>query len=305
VTTPTPEEATRGEADPPVLPGRPVPADGDEPAGGDDRAAGTEPTGADAGGHQRGRGRRPSRRTLTLVTGPLVVLFGMSWLGGTMAPTLVDTHPALLVALSSSNRHLILTTNQLDPLTYYGIGMLRLLVSDPLFFLLGYWYGDAAVTWMERRTHTWGEMLRTVERYFGKAAYPLVFAFPNNPICLFAGAAGMPLRVFVALNVTGTVTRLYLIRRFGEALQDPIDDFVGWIGDNRVPLLVASIALGLLSVALEAKRGETEVTALTHLDEELEEVERELQEGGGTGTRRSAPDAGRDPDSEADRPTGG
>ena len=37
-------------------------------------------------------------------------------------------------------------------------GPVRLLISDPLFFLLGYWYGDAAVKWMERRTKTGNKM---------------------------------------------------------------------------------------------------------------------------------------------------
>ena len=59
-------------------------------------------------------------------------------------PTLVDTHPAWLIALNARNRNLILVSNYLDPWTFYGIGIVRLLISDPLFFLLGYWYGDAA-----------------------------------------------------------------------------------------------------------------------------------------------------------------
>ena len=54
-----------------------------------------------------------------------------------------------------------------------------------------YWYGDTALTWMEQRTKTYGTMLRQWERWFQKAAYPLVFIAPNNVICLFAGAAGM------------------------------------------------------------------------------------------------------------------
>lgn len=260
VTTPIPEEAAEDETGPPNV--------ADE----------AEATPED-------RPWRPSPRTLSLIAGPLVALVIMNWVGGTMAPTLVDRHPALLLALNSSNRHLILTTNSLDAWTYYGIGTARLLIPDPLFFLLGYWYGDAAVAWMERRTHTWGDLLRTVERFFGKAAYPLIFLAPNNPICLFAGAAGMPLRAFLVINVTGTVTRLYVFRRFGEAFQDPIDDVVGWIGDHRLPLLIGSLALGLLSVALEAKRGESEVTSLARLDEELEDAERELQE------RRTEPES--------------
>jgi membrane protein DedA with SNARE-associated domain len=205
-----------------------------------------------------------------LVSIPLIVLTIAAYVGDAIAPTLVDTHPAWLMALNSRTRNLALVTNEVDPVTYYGIGLTRLLVSDPLFFLLGYWYGDAAVSWMERRTKTWGQMLRQIEQWFGKAAYPIIFIAPNSYVCLFAGAAGMPLRAFFAVNVAGTVTRLWLVRRFGEAFEAPIDDLVGWIGDHRIPLLVLSVGLVVLSIVMEAKKGETEVGSLAHLEEELE-----------------------------------
>jgi membrane protein DedA with SNARE-associated domain len=252
---------------------------------------------------------RPSRRTVTLVSVPLVAMVVMGYIGDASAPTLVDTHPAWLVALNARSRNLALATNYLDAWTYYGIGTVRLLVSDPLFFLLGYWYGDAAVTWMERRTRTWGQTLRQAESWFAKAAYPIVFAAPNNYVCLFAGAAGMPVRAFFAVNLAGTVFRLWLIRRVGEAFESPIDDLVGWIGEYRIPLLVVSVALVLLSIAWEAKRGEPDVTALARLDDELEEIDDELHEGEADADRTEgeaaadpAPpgDADREPDRDPD-----
>lgn len=227
--------------------------------------------------------RRPSRRTLTLVSVPLIVITVASYVGDAIAPTLVDTHPAWLMALNSRTRNLALVTNEVDPWTFYGIGITRLLLSDPLFFLLGYWYGDAAVAWMERRTNTWGTMLRQVEQWFGKAAYPIIFVAPNSYVCLFAGAAGMPVKAFFAVNLAGTVARLWLVRRFGEAFEAPIDDVVGWIGEYRLPLLALSIGLVVLSILLEAKKGETEVESLAHLEEELEEeldAEAAEREGG-------------------------
>jgi membrane protein DedA with SNARE-associated domain len=226
---------------------------------------------------------------------PLAALVVMNYVGDALAPTLVDSHPAWLIALNARNRNLALVTNSLDPWTYYSIGTARLLVSDPLFFLLGYWYGDAAVTWMERRTHTWGQLLRQVEQWFGKAAYPLIFVAPNNFICLFAGAAGMPLRAFFAVNLAGTITRLWLIRLVGEAFESPLDDLVSWIADNRVPLVIASVVLVLASIALEARRGETEVGSLARLDDELEEVADELDR-----RRAAAPGSSDDADGEAE-----
>jgi membrane protein DedA with SNARE-associated domain len=223
--------------------------------------------------------RRPSRRAVTLVSIPLIFLVIISYVGDALAPSLVDRHPAWLIALNARTRNLALVTNDLDPWTYYGIGFVRLVVSDPLFFLLGYWYGDAAVEWMERRTRTWGQMLRQVEKWFGKAAYPIVFIAPNNYICLFAGAAGMSLRAFVVLNVTGSFFRLWLVRVFGRAFEAPIDTVVDWIGDNRAILLVITVGLVLVSIALEARSGETEIEALTRLDDELEEADEELHRG--------------------------
>jgi membrane protein DedA with SNARE-associated domain len=221
--------------------------------------------------------RRPSRRAITLVSIPLICLVIMSYVGDALAPTLFDTHPVLLMALNSRTRNLVLVTNEVDALTFYSVGLIRLLVSDPLFFLLGMWYGDAAVQWMERRTRTWGQFLRRIEQWFGKAAYPIIFIAPNNYVCLFAGAAGMPLKAFFAVNIAGTIFRLWLVRTFGDAFERPIDDLVGWIGDHRIPLLVLSITLVLVSIALEARKGETEVSSLAHLDDELEELDDELE----------------------------
>jgi membrane protein DedA with SNARE-associated domain len=223
--------------------------------------------------------RRPSRRAITLLSVPLVALVVLSYIGDALAPQLVDTHPVWLMLLNSRTRNLVLVTNDVDPWTFYTVGTFRLLISDPLFFLLGYWYGDAAVEWMERRTRTWGQMLRQVEKWFGKAAYPIVFIAPNNYICLFAGAAGMSLRAFVVLNVTGSFFRLWLVRVFGRAFEAPIDTVVDWIGDNRAILLVITVGLVLVSIALEARSGETEIEALARLDDELEEADEELHRG--------------------------
>lgn len=249
VTNPKPEEAAEDEA---------AGAPGD--AGDDDTAPARQP---------------PSRPVITAVGLALATMVIMSWVGDALTTTWAREHPAWLIALNSRNRVLALSTNQLDPWSYYGIASARLLIGDPLFYLLGLWYGDSAITWMEKRTQTWGDMLRQFERWFGKAAYPLVFLIPNQYICLFAGAAGMPVKVFAVLNVTGTFARLFVIRWVGDVFKAPIDDILGFFGEYRVPLLIASVVLLLLSIALEAKRGETEVTALTNLDDELEATKRD------------------------------
>jgi len=211
----------------------------------------------------------PGKHTLKLLVAPIILLVIASNVGDALATTLATTNPLALVALNARSRNLVLVTNELDAFSYYTVATLRLLVSDPLFFLLGYWYGDAAVRWMEKRTRTFGDTLRQIERWFGKAAYPLVFLMPNNYICLFAGASGMPVAGFFAANITGTVVRLYLLRRVGETFEAPIDGLLGFLGEYRIPLLIISVVLVAVVSLMELRKGNSEVDALLKLDDDL------------------------------------
>lgn len=212
---------------------------------------------------------RPSRRTLALLVAPIIGLIIASNVGDALATTLATTHPLVLVMLNSRNRNLVLVTNQLDALSYYGVATTRLLLSDPLFFILGLLYGDAAVTWMERRTRTLGGSMRQLERWFGSGGLVLVFLAPNNVVCLLAGAAGMRVGAFFAANVAGTLVRLYLIRRVGETFDAPIESVLGFLRDYRVPLLVISVILVLGMSLWELRHGEGELEAVLHIDEDL------------------------------------
>jgi membrane protein DedA with SNARE-associated domain len=219
--------------------------------------------------------RRPSRRTLSLIVTPIAALIILSWIGDAAAVYLVDHHPLWLIGLNARNRNLVLVVNQLDAVPYYIVGTLRLLLSDPLFYLLGYFYGDGAIRWMERQAPTYGKLMRSAERWFGVAAYPLVFFAPNNFICLFAGAAGMSVPTFLLLNVSGTITRLWMIRVVGDIFAEPINNVIRFIQDYRLPLLVLSIVLVLITIWNERRQGKGELGSLAHLEEELEGAEDE------------------------------
>ena len=204
----------------------------------------------------------PSPHTLKLLAIPIVGLIVLSNVGDALAPDYVNSHPLRLIAMNARNRNLILVTNQLDAASYYIVGSLRLLIGDPLFFLVGWWYGDTALQWMEDRTKTFGGWLRQWESWFGKAAYPLVVIAPNQYICLFAGSAGMSVAGFAIANVVGTFGRLYLIRRLGEAFERPIDDVLDFIARYRGPLLVMSIAIFTFVMVRELRQGKEELETL-------------------------------------------
>jgi len=214
-------------------------------------------------------GGRPSRRVRRLVIAAIIGLTIAGWTGDLLLSVLLDRHPLVFIALNSRNRNLVLASKYLDPWSFYGVALVRLLLSDPLFFLLGRWYGDAGVRWMERRTPTYGRMMRTAEGWFHRAEYPLVALAPNNFICLFAGASGMSVAGFLAANVTGTVVRLVLLRSVGDVFSGPLGSVQHFIQDHRLLVFVIGAILLSLTVWSERRAGGTEVTQLTHLDEDL------------------------------------
>jgi membrane protein DedA with SNARE-associated domain len=212
------------------------------------------------------------------VTAPIIALLIASNLGNAFAPSLVLDHPLLLIALNPSNRNFIFVAGRVDPVSYFLVGTLRLLAPDPFFFLLGRWYGEAAITWMERRTPTYGQLMRTLERWFAKARWPLVTAIPNNPVCLLAGAGAMAVSIFVVLDVVGTVGRLVLLRWLGQAFQAPIDWVLHLVAQYRWPLLAITVAAVGFTVLREWRAGSSEIEQLIDLDDDLAAVEAEPQD---------------------------
>ncbi len=198
----------------------------------------------------------------------VLVSQGAALLGDLFLAGIVDREPALLIALNPRNRNLALATNQLDAVTYYTVGFVRLVISDPLYFLLGFWYGERALAWTERRSRTYGPLVRDGERLFRRASYPLIFMAPNNVICALSAATGVRLGTFIALNLTGTVTRLVLVRRLGSVFSSPIQSIIDLIARYRVPLLILSAIAVAWTIFGEFRGDNSELATLRGLDDE-------------------------------------
>ena len=160
----------------------------------------------------------------------------------------------------------MLVVNRVDLWAYYLWGTLRLLLPDPFFFALGWFYGPAALRWMEKRTPTVGTMMRRLEGWFGKWGHPLVVLMPNNYVCLIAGASGMSPVLFAFLNVTGTVGRLVLLQIVGDVFSGPIDWFLDLVATYRIPLLVISVVIVAVMAGGELRRGRKEIEGLQELE---------------------------------------
>lgn len=211
------------------------------------------------------------RRRLTALLVPIGCLVVASNVGRALTATLVNEHPLVLLALDARNVSVLAVSGSLDAISYYVVGTLRLLLSDPLFYLLGYWFGEAALAWVDRRGGSVGRFLRDAEGFFTKAACPLVFLAPNNYICLFAGASRMRPAIFLALNVSGTLARLALLRYVGDVLAGPRDSVLGFIGTYQLPLTIFGIVVIGGQALLDRRRGTGELAALSELEDVVDD----------------------------------
>ncbi len=164
------------------------------------------------------------------------------------------THPLLLLALNTTTRHLVLTSTSVDFVPYLVVGLGRRLLEDPFLFLLGRWYGDEAIAWVDGKLGG-GRALRWVQRHFRRVGWLLVAVAPGGVVCVLAGASRMPTALFLVLNVVGTVVTILVLRRFGDVFAGPVDASLAFVADNVAVLTVASVILTAAFVVHRRRRG--------------------------------------------------
>ena len=212
------------------------------------------------------RGNPPNKWIARIVIGLALVNIVAGWLGDLLLSVIVRDNPLILIALSPRDRNLALASPDLEFLPYFIVGFLRLVFFDPFSYLLGFWYGDRALTWMKRRSRTYGPLMDDAQGGFKRYAAPLIILFPNNIICMLAGASGIGVAMFVVLNAFGTAVRLALLRQFGNIFGGQINSVVDWIDEYRIPILIVSaLAIGW-TVFGEFRGDNSEVKALIELE---------------------------------------
>lgn len=211
----------------------------------------------------------PSNLARNVVIGLLIALVACGYVATGFFSVLLSEHPLVFIGLSSTNRNLALASGDLAAWSFYSVAFLRLLAPDPLFFLLGRWYGDSATRWMERKSPSYGQLMRQLETWFTKARIPVVLIAPNNPVSLFAGASSMTWGAFLITNMIGTAGRLVLIRTFSSVFEDLLGPIRGFISDYQRPLLVITLGIVAFTIWSERRAGRNKISDLVHLDEDL------------------------------------
>ena len=211
---------------------------------------------------------KPSRRTMLLLVVPILVVVASGFVANALFPTLSTNHPLLLIALDARNRFLILARD-VDFVPFVVVAVLRRSISDPLFYLLGHFYGDNAVRWLEKKGGG-GQVVVWTEKLFKKASYPMVFLFPGAVVCALAGATGMNPVGFVATNLAGTVTAVMAVRIFSASIASPVEAILGFFRRNLVVTTSITVALVILSLVLNWYQGKLDALELDKIEGELE-----------------------------------
>jgi membrane protein DedA with SNARE-associated domain len=218
--------------------------------------------------------RRPNRLRLRILLACIVVLTVTNLIGDIIAAGLVETHPLWLISLNSRKRWILAVVPHTDLVPFFVVAVVRQLLSDPLYYAIGRWYGDAGARWLERKLGEGGSFISWLESGFAKAAWPMVVVFPNPIICMLAGASGMPPLLFAALNLGGTVAAIAIFRSFGDVFGGPIEAVTGFLNDYRLPIIAVSFVLFGVNAMLNRKKGTSEIESVSALERELEEEAR-------------------------------
>jgi membrane protein DedA with SNARE-associated domain len=230
-----------------------------------------EPDEEPAPANEEGEKRR--KPPVALLVAPIVVLGIGATIATALTPALAAKHPLLLIALEARNRNLLLARN-VDVVPFIVVATVRRTLTDPLFFLLGHFHGDAVVRWLEKKGGG-GAAVRWIEQLFARASYPMVFLFPGALVCALAGSTGMRPFVFGILNVAGTITAVVLLRKFGDLFGGPVDSVLEFFNRNLLWTTCITVVSVIAWLVWQRRQGGLELDAADELEAEIQRDERD------------------------------
>jgi membrane protein DedA with SNARE-associated domain len=221
---------------------------------------------------------KPSRRQLTFVVAPIIVVWVAGTIGNLFHPTLLVNMPLLLLALEPRFRYMLLIAPRVELLPFMAVALARRLVSDPFLYRLGNMYGETGVRWMEKRMNDTVGWIRKIEGWFGKAAWVFVLLWPGLVICTLAGATGMRFGVFLALNIVGTALTTYLCVVAADLLKPLVGGINNFYAGNQKTLLIISVVFTLLWVVTQKMQGKGDPISVKEIERGLEEASQDQPE---------------------------
>jgi len=205
----------------------------------------------------------PSARQAVLVLS--MSLFVIGTIGSNVGPAWVDERPAVVLAMSSRNRNLLGSVPYIDILPYAAIGFVRVMIAAVALYLLGRWYGDTAIRWVEGQVGQLPAIYHWFQTAVDKAGWLMVVLMPgSNFVCLMAGHRRMRPALFVPLAAVGTAIKLAVLWLGGKQFEDEIVSVLEFIDRYQWWIVGGLFAITFLQSANKVR---------TSLPEVVDEIE--------------------------------
>lgn len=172
--------------------------------------------------------------------GCVAALWILGFATGGAAPELLKNHPLTLMALSPRYRWMVIASPKISLLPFMTVGVLRLLASDPIYFMLGWVYGDRALAFFEDALGK--PAMDSTRRFFVRAGTVMALFFAGPIICVLAGAARLNPKRFFTLDVIGTVAVVAALRMFAKQIEGPINRFLDFNSKYSRWLLLITVS---------------------------------------------------------------
>lgn len=189
-----------------------------------------------------------------LVLAAIAALLVATSVANILWPVILRDHPLLLPALDGRNRYLLLSSAKIGtvPLVIVGVG--RRLAGHVAYYLLGRWYGKAALRWATRRSRLWRRVVTRHPQLLGRIAEAAVLVSSSNIARTLAGATGMSMARFATLEIVGTTVQMVALLVFVRSMGERVPRAVGMLDGHALGLAILLVSLCLGWLAWRAAR---------------------------------------------------
>jgi len=199
-------------------------------------------------------GARADHR-LVILSAIIAALYGAGLLGLALAPILTREQPIILLLLNPTTTILLLVGGRVElPLLVALVTARRFLVHI-VFYLLGWWYAEAAINWMVGRSTDAEAIVGQAERIFRRIGWLAVLIWPGPFPSVLSGASRMPWPLFVAIDLVGTVASILLTRYAASLAANPLDIVLGFIDANAEVLTIICVVTVALWLGIRWLQG--------------------------------------------------
>jgi hypothetical protein len=182
------------------------------------------------------------RRRIAILAGAIAAFSAAAAVGDLLSPVFLERCPLGLVVLNPRTGYLMALAGDAPLPVFLVASVARLCAADPLYFSLGRAAGPAVIS-AGRQVRGLRRLLDHLPSGSSWLWLAAVAASPTGKTMLLAGGGGLHAGGVAAANVTGTLVRVLLVWRVGNAfptLGETVAALVPW---TAVPACVVAVAI--------------------------------------------------------------